>query len=80
MLQAADETKAAKVSQRKLTPGSRLVRDWHGVGHSVTVLEDGFHYDERHRPSPTAIARHTSGGKWSGYRSLGFTGGASTKV
>lgn len=25
---------------RKLTPGTRLVRDWHGVGHTVIVRED----------------------------------------
>jgi len=76
VLHAADDTKAAKVQQRKLTPGTRLVRDWHGVGHIVTVLEDGFHYDERHWPSLTAIARHITGAKWSGPRFFGLTGGA----
>jgi len=77
VLQAADELKVAKVQQRKLTPGTRLVRDWHGVGHSVTVLEDGFHYRERHWPSLTAIACHITGAKWSGPRFFGLTGGAS---
>jgi hypothetical protein len=76
VLRAADDTKAANVQQRKLTPGTRLVRDWHGVGHSVTVLEDGFHYDERHWSSLTAIARHITGAKWSGPRFFGLAGGA----
>jgi len=77
MLQASDQAKAAKASQRKLTPGTRLVRDWHGVGHSVIVVEDGFYYDERHWPSLTAIARHITGAKWSGPRFFGLAGGAS---
>jgi hypothetical protein len=76
VLRAAEDTKAANVQQRKLTPGTRLVRDWHGVGHSVTVLEDGFHYDERHWSSLTAIARHITGAKWSGPRFFGLAGGA----
>jgi hypothetical protein len=59
---------------RKLTPGTRLVRDWHGVGHSVTVLDSGFEYEDRHWPSLTAIARHITGAKWSGPRFFGLTG------
>jgi hypothetical protein len=58
---------------RKLTPGTRLVRDWHGVGHSVTVLESGFEYEDRHWPSLTAIARHITGARWSGPRFFGLT-------
>lgn len=51
---------------RKLTPGTRLVRDWHGVGHTVIVLDDGFEYDGRHWKSLTAIARAITGGHWNG--------------
>jgi hypothetical protein len=58
---------------RKLTPGTRLVRDWHGVGHAVTVLDSGFEYEGRHWPSLTAIARHITGAKWSGPRFFGLT-------
>jgi len=77
LLQADDDAKAAKVRQRKLTPGTRLLRDWHGEGHSVTVLEEGFQYDGRHWPSLTAIARHITGARWSGPRFFGMTGGGS---
>lgn len=58
---------------RKLTPGTRLVRDWHGVGHTVTVLEDGFEYDGRHWKSLTAIARAITGTHWNGNRFFGLT-------
>ena len=62
---------------RKLTPGTRLVRDWHGVGHVVTVLDRGFEYEDRHWSSLTAIARHITGAKWSGPRFFGLTGSTS---
>lgn len=62
---------------RKLTPGTRLVRDWHGVGHAVTVLDRGFEYEDRHWQSLTVIARHITGAKWSGPRFFGLTGPAS---
>lgn len=51
---------------RKLTPGTRLVRDWHGVGHTVTVLESGFEYNGRNWRSLTAIAKAISGSHCSG--------------
>ena len=60
---------------RKLTPGTRLVRDWHGSGHTVVVLEDGFEYDGRHWKSLTAIARAITGTHWNGYRFFGLSGG-----
>ena len=60
---------------RKLTPGTRLVRDWHGVGHTVIVLEDGFEFGGRHWKSLTAIARAITGTHWNGPRFFGLTGG-----
>lgn len=51
---------------RKLTPGTRLVRDWHGVGHTVTVLADGFEYDGQRWKSLTAVARAITGAHWNG--------------
>lgn len=49
---------------RKLTPGTRLVRDRHGVGHTVIVTEDGFEYDGKRWRSLTAIARAITGAHW----------------
>ena len=57
---------------RKLTPGTRLVRDWHGVGHTVIVLEDGFEFGGRHWKSLTAIARAITGTHWNGPRFFGL--------
>lgn len=58
---------------RKLTPGTRLVRDWRGAGHTVTVLEDGFVYDGRHWKTLTAVARAITGSHWNGPMFFGLT-------
>lgn len=59
---------------RKLTPGTRLVRDWHGIGHTVTVLDKGFEYDGRTWQSLTAIAKFITGTHWNGPRFFGLAG------
>ena len=69
----AGEGEKAKPLPRKLTTGTRLVRDWHGVGHTVTVLEDGFEYDGKHWQSLTAIARAITGTPWNGPLFFGLT-------
>ena len=63
-------TKAAL--PRKLTLGTRLVRDWHGVGHTVTVLDVGFEYDGQRWNSLSAIAKAITGAKWNGPRFFGL--------
>lgn len=63
-----------KPPARKLTPGTRLVRDWHGVGHTVTVLDRGFEYDGKHWPSLSAIAKAITGAHWNGPRFFGLAG------
>ena len=56
----------SKPLPRKLTPGTRLVRDWHGVGHTVTVLVDGFEYAGQHWKTLTSVARAITGAHWNG--------------
>jgi hypothetical protein len=51
-----------------LKPGSRLVREWRGRAHTVTVTEDGFEYAGANYPSLTKIAREITGAHWSGPR------------
>jgi hypothetical protein len=58
---------------RKLTPGTQLVRDWHGVGHTVIVLEGGFEYDGKRWKSLTAIAKAITGAHWNGPRFFGLS-------
>lgn len=55
-----------------LKPGARLVREWRGRTHTVTVTEDGFDYAGGHYPSLTKIARKITGTHWSGPRFFGL--------
>lgn len=53
---------------RSLKPGSRLVRHWHDRVYSVSALDQGFEFEERHYSSLTHIARQITGAAWSGPR------------
>lgn len=64
---------AATSAPRKLTPGTRLVRDWHGEGHIVTVLEKGFEYNGKTWRSLSAVAKAITGSHWNGPRFFGLT-------
>jgi DUF2924 family protein len=55
-----------------LKPGARLVREWHGRTHTVTVTEDGFDYAGASYPSLTKIAKKITGAHWSGPRFFGL--------
>jgi len=55
-----------------LKPGARLVREWHGRAHTVTVTEDGFEYAGMSYPSLTKIAKKITGAHWSGPRFFGL--------
>jgi hypothetical protein len=46
--------------------GTRLVREWQGVEHCATVLDDGFEYQGRPYKSLSAIARAITGTRWNG--------------
>jgi hypothetical protein len=51
---------------RRLRPGTRLVREWRGAVHQVTVGEDGFDYRGARYASLSRIAREITGTRWSG--------------
>ncbi len=69
----AGEGSSTKLLPRKLTPGTRLVRDWHGVGHTVVVTEGGFEYDGKHWRTLTAVAKAITGAHWNGPLFFGLT-------
>jgi hypothetical protein len=55
-----------------LKPGARLVREWNGRTHTVTVTEEGFEYGRRQFSSLTMIAQTITGTRWSGPRFFGL--------
>ena len=46
--------------------GTRLIREWNGVEHCVTVRHTDFEYKGRPYRSLSAIARHITGTQWNG--------------
>lgn len=60
------------VDPRNPVVGTRLIREWDGVEHSITVLRDGFDWQGRKYKSLSAIARAITGTRWNGYRFFGL--------
>lgn len=54
---------AAPVS---IKPGTRLLREWHGVTYEVTILEVGVQFQGRQYRSLSEVAHVITGVKWSG--------------
>ena len=61
--------------------GTRLIREWQGVEHTATVLDDGFEYQGRRYKSLSAIARAVTGTRWNGPAFFGLArrNGTSTR-
>lgn len=57
-------------------PGTRLVREWHGVTHTVVVLADGVEWRGQRYRSLSVVARAITGAHWSGPRFFGLNAGA----
>lgn len=52
--------------------GTRLIREWQGVEHTVTVLRDGYEWQGRPYRSLSAIARAITGTRWNGWVFFGL--------
>lgn len=61
----------AKPGLRPIT-GTRLIREWEGVEHSVTVRADDFEYLGRPYQSLSSVAREITGTKWNGWVFFGL--------
>ena len=64
---------AAKPTQPiSLRPGTRLVREWHGVTHTALIHADGIEWRGQHYRSLSVVARKITGARWSGPRFFGL--------
>jgi len=74
----ADEVEGKAVRRSSIadprTPvvGTKLIREWDGVEHTVTVLKDGFDWQGRKFKSLSAVAREITGTRWNSYRFCGL--------
>ena len=71
-VEGVSRQKSQIADPRNPVAGTRLVRDWNGVTHTVTVLTDGFDWQGRKFKSLSAIAREITGTRWNGYRFFGL--------
>ena len=52
--------------------GTRLIREWQGVQHVVTVRANDFEFEGLPYQSLSAIARHITGTRWNGWTFFGL--------
>lgn len=50
----------------RLSPGTRLLREWRGATHEVRVMAQGFEYAGQTYKSLSRVARTITGTPWSG--------------
>ncbi|MBY6139325.1 DUF2924 domain-containing protein [Leisingera daeponensis] len=71
-LDGGDRKKSRVRANLKPIVGTRLVREWQGVEHVVTVTTDGFEWQGRPYKSLSAIARGIAGTRWNGWVFFGL--------
>src|ERR1700747_3541888 len=77
-LAALAEEVGGKSAKRARSPhdrpiaGTRLIREWQSIEHSVTVRDDGYEYQGRPYRSLSAIARLITGTRWNGWTFFGL--------
>ena len=66
-------TRKAQIADlRNPVVGTKLIREWDGTAHTVTVLKDGFDWGGQRYKSLSAVARAITGTRWNGYRFFGL--------
>ena len=72
--QYADQKPADRKARPLLRPvaGTKLIREWEGVEHCVTVRHNDFEYLGRPYKSLSSVARQITGTKWNGWVFFGL--------
>ena len=74
--QRLDQLARAKTATRAAAPGMRLVREWNGTVHIVTLGDDGaLQWNGKMWRSLSEIARAITGTRWSGPAFFGLKTG-----
>jgi hypothetical protein len=71
-LDGGDRKKRAIRADFRPIAGTRLIREWQGVEHVVTVTTDGFEWQGWPYRSLSAIARAITGTRWNGWVFFGL--------
>jgi hypothetical protein len=65
-LDGGDPNRRRQPAKDRPIAGTRLIREWQGVEHCVTVRDDDFEYQGRPYKSLSAVARAITGTRWNG--------------
>jgi len=68
----ADDVPVKADAPRRFKSGTFLIRDYQGHRHSVTVVPEGFVWNETTYKSLSIIARKITGSRWNGPRFFGL--------
>ncbi len=72
ILRSYDQKKAGDQRCQRLKPGTVLVREFGGTHHTVTIVPEGFLWQEKTYSSLSAIAKIITGTNWNGPRFFGL--------
>ena len=64
--------KSMVADPRNPVVGTRLVRQWDGAEHTVTVMKDGYDWEGRKSRTLSAVAKAITGTNWNGFRFFGM--------
>lgn len=64
--------KSMVADPRNPVVGTKLVREWDGAEHTVTVMRDGYEWQGRKYRSLSAVAKSITGTNWNGFRFFGM--------
>jgi hypothetical protein len=62
----AGNGKQVSLPSPAIKPGTRLLREWHGITYEVAVTENGVQFQGKQYKSLSEVARIITGVKWSG--------------
>jgi hypothetical protein len=71
-LDGGDRAKRRRPAKDRPIAGTRLIREWQGVEHCVTVRDEGYEYQGRPYQSLSAIARAITDTRWNGWIFFGL--------
>jgi hypothetical protein len=71
-LDGGDPLNRRRHHQDRPLAGTRLIREWQGVDHCVTVRDDGYEYQGCPYKSLSAVARTITGTRWNGWLFFGL--------
>lgn len=66
-------------TKNRYLPGTRLIREWHGITHEVVIEDNGYSWKSKQYRSLSKIAQEITGTHWSGPRFFGLKGTSITE-